>query len=577
MRHWSHQALRHGLPFHSTLLMLWLCLGPVAGMLAVEKTVFQDLVLRNWDLDDGLPSARINAVVRTSDGYLWLATQKGVVRFDGTHFVVFDTSNTPGMRDDRASCLLLDRRGDLWVGTYGGTLLKREGQVFRAQDLEAAGAFRIVSGMARGKVNALAEDGEGALWVAIEDRGLIRFHNGKVEKFDIASGLASDNVRIVLCDSARRVWAVAEGQLRIFQNGQWRAPGGLPPDSQNLRSISPARDGGLWIATTVGLADSQDSRLYKLKDGHWSAQLQPYPWPGDSKQFQRLALLEDQGGRIWCATAGGVFSRTLDGSWKPLASVAPWNQIDVLCLAQDEKGVIWMGTRTTGLLQVQKRQVMTVPLPESVSHHAVLSACVSRDGSVWCGTDGAGIFRWESGQMTQFRPEDGLTSLHVAALLEDRHTNLWAGTVEGLFRRIGGRFEAVPGPPALREPILALLEDRDGNLWTGGGGAWFGSVPRGPGYLARMKACSGARFAPWRKTMRVGSGWAPTPVSTGWTGRFSNIARCRKNLICRAFSRCIPTPQAPCGSAQIWQDCFGSAGDVSVNGSGPATGCPVTT
>jgi ligand-binding sensor domain-containing protein len=89
----------------------------VAGGFAVEKTVLQDVVLRNWDLDDGLPSARINAIARTADRYLWLATQKGVVRFDGTRFVIFDTSNTPGMEDDRASCLLLDGRGDLWAGT----------------------------------------------------------------------------------------------------------------------------------------------------------------------------------------------------------------------------------------------------------------------------------------------------------------------------------------------------------------------------------------------------------------------------------------------------------------------------
>src|ERR1039458_6010343 len=136
MCHSSHQALRHRLFSCGHLPALWLCLGPVTGGFAVETTVLQEVVLRNWDLDDGLPSARINAVARTSDGYLWLATQKGLARFDGARFVSFDTSNPPGMADDRASCLLLDKRGDLWSGTYGGTLLKREGQVFRAQDLE---------------------------------------------------------------------------------------------------------------------------------------------------------------------------------------------------------------------------------------------------------------------------------------------------------------------------------------------------------------------------------------------------------------------------------------------------------
>src|ERR1035437_10759107 len=164
MRHSSHPALRPRLFSCVNLLALWLCLGPAVDGFAVETTVLQDVVLRNWDLDDGLPSARINAVARTSDGYLWLATHKGVVRFDGTRFVVFDTSNTPGMKDDRASCLLVDRRGDLWAGTYGRTLLKREGQGFRAQDLGMAAPSPNEAGTAKGKVNALAEDGQGALW-----------------------------------------------------------------------------------------------------------------------------------------------------------------------------------------------------------------------------------------------------------------------------------------------------------------------------------------------------------------------------------------------------------------------------
>ena len=397
MCHSSHRALRHRLFSCGHLLALWLCLGPVAGSFAVETTVLQEVVLRNWDLDDGLPSARINAVARTSDGYLWLATQKGLARFDGARFVSFDTSNTPGMADDRASCLLLDKRGDLWAGTYGGTLLKREGQVFRAQDLGAAALSPKETGMANGKVNALAEDGQGAIWLALEGMGLIRFQDGKSEAFGLSSGLPSVDVRKVLCDTDGRLWAVAGGQLSLFEGGRWRSPGGGAPESQTVRTVSQARDGGLWVATgTVDPVASRDLRVYKLREGRWSAQLEPYPWPQDSQQFQRLALLEDQGGRLWCATAGGVFLHTPGRSWQRLLSVAPWVQVEVMCLTEDEDGVVWMGTRTTGLLQVQKRQVMTLPLPAFASQHAVLTACASRDGSVWCGTDGAGIFRWQA-------------------------------------------------------------------------------------------------------------------------------------------------------------------------------------
>jgi ligand-binding sensor domain-containing protein/signal transduction histidine kinase len=469
MRLLSLDALRHRRFLSGFLLALCFCLRTVLPSLAVEKSVLPDVVLRNWDLDDGLPSARINAIARTSDGYLWLATQRGVVRFDGARFAIFDAANTPGMKDDRASCLLLDGHGDLWVGTASGTLLKRAGQIFRAQDLGAAAPYRPFDGSAAGKVNALAEDGQGAIWLAIEGMGLVRFLNGQATAFNTNSGLPSLDVRKILCDREGRLWAVADGQLGMFSQGRWQTPDSMPPASQGVRTISLARDGGLWVATgTVDPLATRDLRIYKLREGRWSAEAEPYPWPQDSQQFQRLALLEDEGGRLWCATAGGVFCHTPGASWERLFAVAPWIQVEVMCLAEGDNDLLWMGTRTTGLLQVQKRQVMSVPLPDVASQHAVLTVCASQDGNIWCGTDGAGIFRWHGGQMTQYGAESGLPSLHVAALLEDHQTNLWAGTDNGLFRRVGTKFEPVPGPAPLRGPILALLEDRQGNLWTGG-------------------------------------------------------------------------------------------------------------
>ena len=486
MGHSSDRALRHRPFSYCHLLAVWLCLEPGAGGFAVETTVLQDVVVRNWDLDDGLPSARIYAVARTSDGYLWLATHKGLARFDGIRFVVFDTSNTPGMKDDRTSCLLVDRRGDLWAGTSGGALLKRAGQVFQAQDLGAALPSRTASTMAAGKVNAMTEDSQGALWLAIEGGGLLRFHNGQTVAFSTSSGLPSLDVRLVLCDAGGRLWVVAGGQLGLFEDGRWQAASGLPPQAQTVRTISPARDGGLWVATgMVGPLGSRDLLVHKFKEGVWSTQLEPYPWPRDSQQFRRLGLFEDQTGRIWCATAGGLFFRSPAGSWQRLLTDTPWGQVEIVCLAEGEDGLLWMGTRTMGLLQVKKRQAMTVSLPANASQRALLTACASKDGSVWCGTDGAGIFRWQADQIAHFGPEQGLTNSHVGALLEDRHLNLWAGTEGGLFRRVGDRFESVPGLPVLREPILALLEDRQGNLWTGGrtgvvrlnaeGGRFFGA------------------------------------------------------------------------------------------------------
>lgn len=417
--------------------------------------------MRNWDLDDGLPSTRVYAVARTSDGYLWLATHRGLVRFDGVRFVTVTLTNVQ-VTWPRVTSLSAGGQGGLCVGA-SGQLLRQAGPGFVSVDVQQATAGR--------RLNALAEDAQGALWLATEGAGLVRVQADRVEAFGIASGLPSANVSTVLGDGEGRLWAVAGGRLVRFEGDRWREPEGSPAPPESVEALARARDGGLWVVTAeTTRVGHRNARLHKFRAGNWSAELAPYPWPTDSAQAHGSTVLEDQRGWVWCATAGGVFFHSPADLWQRLVTVSPWAQVEAQFLTEDEDGALWIGTRTTGLLQVQQRPVQTLPLPTAASQHPVLTVCVARDGSVWGGTDGAGIFRWEDDDLAQFAADQGLTDLHVAALLEDRRTNLWAGTFAGLFRRTENRFEPVPGPATLRKPTLALLEDRAGNVWAGGQG-----------------------------------------------------------------------------------------------------------
>lgn len=208
-----------------------------------------------------------------------------------------------------------------------------------------------------------------------------------------------------------------------------------------------------------------------MKDGQWTAEPEPYPWPQDSPRSRATALLEDQAGRVWCATAGGgVFFRPPGAPWQSLGSEVPLSHLETLCLEQDEGGVVWIGTRTAGLHEVRPRPVTARYLPASARQHALVTVCITHDASVWGGTDGAGVFRWRGIESTRYGWKEGLTNLQVAALFEDSRTNLWAGSLGGLFRLQDDRFEPVAGPPAFRQPILALFEDRQQQLWIGSRG-----------------------------------------------------------------------------------------------------------
>jgi ligand-binding sensor domain-containing protein/signal transduction histidine kinase len=433
---------------------------------AAEKSLENEFLLQSWDTEDGLPSSRAQGVGCTPDGYLWIATWNGLSRFDGTRFVTFNTKNTPELGDDRITCLLVDREGTLWVGTRGGGLARQQSNGFTAVNLRKS-APRV------SWIRSFAEDTEGALWVAADGAGVIRLQrNGDSDVFGASSGLPSDPVYQLVCDTNDHMWALAGGKLFEFAQGRWQPPDGVPPQAGPVRAIAAGRDGGLWVGMLgTNQVENRGGRILKLKDRLWVDEQEPYPWNQDSLLSRVDFLLEDRSGRLWCATNGaGVFYRNPGQSWQPLDKAGVLSQILSGTLGYDRDGSVWFGTKDVGFFGIRPRTVTTLTPPPDAVQNTFLSACVTQDGSVWGGMEDSGAVRWRDGVMTRYGPEQGLTNSHIAVLFEDREAHLWAGTWGGLFRFDGQRFQPVPGPPALSKVVLALTEDREGTLWVGTGG-----------------------------------------------------------------------------------------------------------
>ncbi len=106
--------------------------------------------------ENGLPQSSVLSIIQTSDGYLWMGTYEGIARFDGIHFRIFDTSNTPEMTSNRIRVLLEDKHNTLWIGTSGGILSLSEG-VFHC--------YTIEDGLSSNAISCLYEDKKGTLWI----------------------------------------------------------------------------------------------------------------------------------------------------------------------------------------------------------------------------------------------------------------------------------------------------------------------------------------------------------------------------------------------------------------------------
>ncbi|HMF08317.1 MAG TPA: two-component regulator propeller domain-containing protein, partial [Thermoanaerobaculia bacterium] len=144
-----------------------------------------------WGVDQGLPQNSVQTILQSHDGYLWLGTEEGLVRFDGVRFVVFDRRTTPGFTDNYISALLEDPQGVIWIGTRQGGVLRYSDGKFRA--------WMKKDGLPNDFVRCLALDRKGRVWLGT-DGGLARWTGAGFERFTTREGLSSDAVRSICED-----------------------------------------------------------------------------------------------------------------------------------------------------------------------------------------------------------------------------------------------------------------------------------------------------------------------------------------------------------------------------------------
>lgn len=440
------------------VLLLVLPFRSQPAQVSLEK----EFVVQNWDIEEGLPDSTVTSVANTPDGYLWIGTPNGLVRYDGYRFRTFYPGNTPALTCTHITSLLCDRTGTLWVGTQDGSLVKVNRGIFSNVTCTVR--------LGQAQVNGLAEDHAGAIWGTLDRAGVFKYDNGQFTFYSTNNGLPWQIVWGITVDTGGGVWVVSRGQLMCFQRGQWQKAAGLPDDFPRVLAVTPAQDGGLWLACVAQPgppAGDRGTRIYKLKGGSVREDSVPVPWNQGSRRSLARLLLEDRQGRLWCATRGaGTFVRDKTG-WRLLSEPATLSQIQAISISEQDDGSIWLGMDGAGLFRFRPKLVTGLGPVVGSPAGCFWTVFVGRDGSIWSGTDGNGIYRWKDGRPARFGRTDGLANEHINAIIEDKTGRVWAGTMGGLFVFEDGRFNPVKGVRALELPVFALRQDRQGHIWVG--------------------------------------------------------------------------------------------------------------
>lgn len=446
-------------------------------------------VHRAWTVQNGLPQNTVQVIAQTPDGYVWFGTEEGVVRFDGLRFTTFNPLNSPKLRSENIGALIVDDRGDLWVGGRRGVNIYRDGAF---HDVPGTEALTHVFGVAR-------VEETGTIWFASSWKGLQSYRDGTLRRDPVvpdramsicacrdvvwtgaADGLyrhqAGKTTRVagfdgevaaVACDrDGRGVWVGGKGLLHYDGTQFTRPISGL--EKESVWAILVDRRGTIWIGARHGLWRWSGGKLSRMgaEDGLSSSYI--------------AALFEDLEGTLWIGTNFGGLNQLRDGVFLAFTPREGLSDPAVWTVAQDRTGAMLAGT-DQGLNRFANGRWNRVD-GGPAGHSQISAIWPDRDGSVWIASDGKGLRHLrQDGAVRTYTKRDGLPSEQLLTLLGARDGTLWIGTSAGPVRLSGGRFQLFGKNHGLGgQFVIWMHEDRRGRVWVstgdGGGPAYFDGV-----------------------------------------------------------------------------------------------------
>ena len=404
---------------------------------------------QSWQTDSGLPQNTVHAVLQTRDGYLWIGTEAGLVRFDSTQFVVFTRKNTPQLGSDLIYSLMEDRSGALWIGTSSGVTRYRNRGFEEFAQRGPAPASAVWS---------MHEDGGGGIWM-LTAAGLVVFEG---QNFRTIADLPGLNEESTLAEGADgSLWVGTMNGLRYSPAGSrsFQAVGEATP----IQALAVDRGGHAWAATTSGAVMCSAASCAPIATGKQSL---------TAKEQSVHALAVDAKGTLWMGTDAGLLS--FDGkdvSRLTSGEGLPSNRVDRLFC--DHEGALWIGTEG-GLARLYAGKIEAFTPKEGFSSNVVLAMYEDREGSLWLGTESGGLDILRDRKFTTYTAEDGISDDHIRAVYQDHAGTVWLGTSGGGLdsfdngRRDRDSFTAMTTADGLSSNVvLSIASGPDGDLWLG--------------------------------------------------------------------------------------------------------------
>jgi ligand-binding sensor domain-containing protein/signal transduction histidine kinase len=452
-------------------------LSCVVSASALDPTrALSEYLHNSWGTEKGWPGGSITAIAQTSDGYLWIGTDKGLVRFDGLNFHQFERAHPDPILIGPVRELLADASDNLWI-------LLQNTQVFRYHN----GNFELIRGEAENGTTAIAQGASGAVLLSSLAVGILTYSDNR---FRTLSSVA------FLADAARIEKGEAPDQRSTpFSWNYDMMPDRQPPLTSLVVAMAQTEDGKIWLGTERrGLFYLQEGRVLSASNGRGDTKINcllPLQnselWVGTAKGVVRwngteltlagvppsllhldvLSILRDRDSNIWAGTSHGLFRYNANGvsSLRTREITGP-----ISALFEDREGNIWIGS-PHGLERLRGSDFVTYSLP-NLKSQSMGPLHVDSGGRTWIAPIQGGL-RWlkegKSGAVTV----DGIANDVVYSIAGTGKEDVWVGRQQGGLTHLrypGNLFTGKTYTQAdglAQNTVYAVYVSRDGSVWSG--------------------------------------------------------------------------------------------------------------
>lgn len=340
-------------------------------------------VSKTWTTEDGLPGMSVTALLQGRDGYIYIGTYDGLVRFDGIEFTVFNRSVDEKYDFASVHALFQDSKDNIWIGhnDEGISCLTPDGKIFK---------YTKADGIPNNKINAICEDFDHNIWVGTASGIFYIAPTGEAVIPPCVHDTGREKLVVsnLFCDSSKRIWITTGDRNEVFfiKNNKLEVFHGLKKISDPaIFSVNQDKSGALWFGVSpnyvVKLKDNQE-KVYDISHDGITATV-----PNE--------IMFDEAGHVWICSDSGL-TIIHDGKFTYHDKSTGLSDNGITAILEDNEGNIWLGLNRGGLQKLSFGKFRTVPLGVSVN-----AICEDKARNVtWIGTD-TGVLCYKNNEFVE--------------------------------------------------------------------------------------------------------------------------------------------------------------------------------